>query len=156
MKQQWNDWNATPDLAVQGLTSPHVSTCLAENYRRSLCWQRICQVVSSVDEELWTWNYQPVKINLSNWVLPCRPAMAAHTDPSWTDFEHKLPLTATNAVTAQDPLYCPPLIHAPLACFSGWEGRTAPRRLGASGLTRTLCPAAPRCRRGGARAGAAL
>ena len=29
-------------------------------------------------------------------------------------------------------------------------------RLGASGLTRALCPAAPRCRRGGARAGAAL
>ena len=33
---------------------------------------------------------------------------------------------------------------------------SAPRRLGASGLTGTLCPAALRCRRGGARAGAAL
>ena len=33
---------------------------------------------------------------------------------------------------------------------------SAPRRLGASGLTGTLCPAALRCLRGGARAGAAL
>ena len=37
----------------------------------------------------------------------------------------------------------------------GAEQVLAPRRL-SPGLTRTLCPAAPRYRRGGARAGAAL
>ena len=66
------------------------------------------------------------------------------------------------APTASRVLYCPSAAGlapsqasrlAPRA--ESLRSASAPRRLGASGQTRILCPAAPRCRRGGARAGAA-